>query len=202
MEKRGDVQAGVGRRLLLFGVAVGLMHHVGLLTDAGTSRRDVLERLARPADALSGRGFDAGGPGGGAAGPHRLGSVAYVQGHGLHLAANCVANAAPGPTAHLWDEVVGHIVWYAGLGLILVALVRALDAVPIRVSPVGWVVALNVGLTVATNALAGGTVAGSLAGSLAFAIYGLGRHDALGRLLLATFGLATLVLLVGLSRGA
>jgi uncharacterized membrane protein YagU involved in acid resistance len=45
------------------------------------------------------------------------GSIAYASGHGIHLAANSVANASPGPTAHLWDEVVGHYIWYVGVAL-------------------------------------------------------------------------------------
>src|SRR3954447_25348228 len=40
-----------------------------------------------------------------------LGSVIYAWGQGMHLAANSVNNASPGRTAHLWDEVVGHLVW-------------------------------------------------------------------------------------------
>lgn len=37
----------------------------------------------------------------------------YASGHGIHLAANSIGNVSPGPTARLWDEVVGHCVWYA-----------------------------------------------------------------------------------------
>ena len=53
-----------------------------------------------------------------------VGSVLFVQGHGLHLSANSVAWAQRGqglqePT-HLWDEVVGHHLWFVGLTVVVV----------------------------------------------------------------------------------
>lgn len=58
-----------------------------------------------------------------------LGAGAYVQGHGIHLAANSIGNvrgdAAP---VHLWDEVIGHWLWYAGVALLVVALARAVES--------------------------------------------------------------------------
>jgi hypothetical protein len=47
------------------------------------------------------------------------GSVLYLTGHGIHLAANSIGNAHPSETAHLWDEVVGHAAWYAGVAIVL-----------------------------------------------------------------------------------
>lgn len=52
-----------------------------------------------------------------------LGSMLYVEGHGIHLSANSISNvAAAGDTSqstldtiHLWDEVVGHYAWFLGL---------------------------------------------------------------------------------------
>ena len=40
-----------------------------------------------------------------------IGCVVYAMGQGIHLAANSVNNARPGQTAHLWDEIVGHLIW-------------------------------------------------------------------------------------------
>ncbi|MFC7728190.1 hypothetical protein [Actinomadura keratinilytica] len=40
------------------------------------------------------------------------GALTYVEGHGIHLAANSVGNHTPNAAAHLWDEVVGHYIWY------------------------------------------------------------------------------------------
>lgn len=204
MAEPGRAQGGVGRALLSFGVTVAVTHHIGLLTDplgrvGSTSWNDWLDlltpylvvgtALAVMITARTDRRAWL---------VCAVGAIAYVQGHGLHLAGNSVGNADPGPTAHVWDEVVGHAVWYAGLGLLVVALVLALDAVPLTISPVGWVVAAAVGATVATNAVGGGTITGTLPVSVAFAAYGLRRGDALGRLLAGTFGLAALVLAVAI----
>ena len=68
-------------------------------------------------------------------------------------------------------------------------------------TPVGWVVAVGFGATVATNALGGGTIAASLPVSLAFASWGLRRGDTLGRLLAVTFGVASVVLGAALVTG-
>lgn len=80
------------------------------------------------------------------------GSVLYLTGHGIHLAANSVANAYPSDTAHLWDEVAGHAVWYAGVALIMVALARTMVGRP-RPGAVGYLLAIAAGLTWATNML-------------------------------------------------
>lgn len=102
------------------------------------------------------------------------GAVAYASGHGIHLAANSVANAEPGATAHLWDEVVGHTIWYAGVALVLAALARTMVG-HARPGPLGYLLALAVGLTWATNAVGGGTQV--LAGVVALAACGFGwRH--------------------------
>jgi hypothetical protein len=80
------------------------------------------------------------------------GLVAYVQGHGIHLAANSIANQSGGDTAYLWDELVGHAIWYAGLYLVLAALLLG-RAVPEPPGPLRLLLAVAVGLTFATNAL-------------------------------------------------
>ena len=92
----------------------------------------------------------------------------YIQGHAIHLAANSVSNVIDPnddavATVHLWDEVVGHYEWYAGLYLALLAVVAALHR---SVLPVNrWVLigagAIS-GLTWATNGLEGGTAIFSL----------------------------------------
>ena len=90
------------------------------------------------------------------------GALLYAQGHGVHLAANSVGNTTPGPAAHLWDEVVGHALWYAGVALVAGALALAMRGRPRPRSPLAWVLALAVGTTWATNAIGGGTSAASL----------------------------------------
>lgn len=102
-----------------------------------------------------------------------MGAIAYASGHGIHLAANSIANADPGETAHLWDEVVGHAVWYAGVALVVGALAATMRDRP-RPGPVGYVLAVAVGLTWASNAVGGGTEV--LGVAVAGTLCGLGWH--------------------------
>ena len=111
------------------------------------------------------------------------GVVAYTSGHGIHLAANSVGNAAPGPTAHLWDEVVGHQVWFAGVVLVVAALAVTMSVRP-RPPLLGYLLAIGVGMTWASNAVGGGTVVFSLLAALAAAAYGWVRRESLASVLL------------------
>ena len=85
------------------------------------------------------------------------GLLLYVQGHGIHLAANSIAERQPSDTAFFWDELAGHAIWYAGLYLVLAALLvgRAVSTPP---GPVRLVLSVAVGVTFATNALGGHAV--------------------------------------------
>lgn len=189
-----------GPALLLFGSVVAVTHHVGLLTDplgtvGSTSWNDWLDLLVPLLVVGSALLAQL------AARPDRLawvvfvvGAIAYVEGHGLHLAANSVNNFSPNPTAHVWDEVAGHAIWYSGLGLLVIALVRSFRTAPLRVDVFGWAAALGFGVTVATNAHGGNTVPGSLPFSVLMAAYGLRRRDPLGWLLAGTFGVASVVM--------
>ena len=183
----------------LCAVAYTLLHHLGALPDglgdAGGGTRwvdwlDLLTPYAVVGTALAAVA---------AAGTDRrgwwtafLGAALYVQGHGVHLAANSIGNERGDiPPIHLWDEVVGHWLWYAGAALLVVALARA---VPLRATPLALVLALATGLTWTTNALEGTTAVGSLAVATALAGSGLRRGDGTGRLLLAAFGTSALLL--------
>ena len=86
-----------------------------------------------------------------------LGLLLYVQGHGIHLAANSIAERQPSDTAFFWDELAGHAIWYAGLYLVLAALLVG-RAVGTRPGPVRLVLSAAVGVTFATNALGGHAV--------------------------------------------
>jgi hypothetical protein len=129
-----------------------------------------------------------------------VGAVAYTSGHGMHLAANSVSNSlAPGeqsPTAHLWDEVVGHALWYAGVAIVVVALARTMVGRP-RPHPAAHLLAVAVGLTWGSNTLGadGLGVPGLL---IAAAVAGTGwrGRDDLRVVLLTGFG-AGAVLIVG-----
>lgn len=118
-----------------------------------------------------------------------VGAVAYVQGHGIHLAANSVGNArGDAAPVHLWDEVIGHYVWYGGLYLLVAALALARIA---SGSAWRWPLAALFGFTVATNGIEGGTPVFTLVAAAAFLAWGVRRRDGL---LLGAFGVATVLL--------
>jgi hypothetical protein len=119
-----------------------------------------------------------------------IAAVLYTQGHGIHLAANSIANVAPGEPAHLWDEVVGHYLWYGGLAGLVVALGLAVGDLPRPAWPVSLPLALLFGFTVFTNTIEGGTAPLGLLTSGAFVVWGLYRRERLLGLLVPTYGLA------------
>ena len=127
------------------------------------------------------------------------GVVAYSSGHGIHLAANSVSNASHGQTAHFWDEVVGHYVWFVGVALVLAALTRTMVGRP-RPPALGYVLAVGVGLTWASNAVGGGTLIFSLAVAVAAAGFGWTRRRELGIVMLVGFVPAVVVLGAQLAR--
>jgi hypothetical protein len=125
-----------------------------------------------------------------------VGCVIYASGQGMHLAANSVNNAHPGQTAHLWDEVVGHLVWYTGVALVLAAVARTMWGRR-RPGIGGYVLAVLVGLTWATNAVGGGTELLSLMVALLAAGFGwLHRGDLGATLLVGFLPSAALILLI------
>ncbi len=180
----------------LCALAYNLMHHLGALPgglgDAGGGTRwtdwlDLLTPWAVVGTALAALA---------AAGTDRrgwwlalTGAAVYVQGHGVHLAANSIGNVR-GDVApvHLWDEVVGHWLWYGGAALLALALLRA---VPLRPSPAGVALALATGLTWTTNALEGTTAVGSLL--VAAALAGA-AHRRANPLVVLAFGTSALLL--------
>ncbi len=121
------------------------------------------------------------------------GLVLYVQGHGLHLAANSVAERQPGPTAFFWDELAGHAVWYAGLYLLVGALLVG-GAVTTRPGPLRLLLAVAVGATFATNALGGHGVPLALASCVALLVLAVRHRQGIA----VDVGLAAAVALVGL----
>jgi hypothetical protein len=126
-----------------------------------------------------------------------VGGVTYATGHGVHLAANSIGNAHPSNTAHLWDEVVGHEIWYAGVALVVAALARTMSDRP-RPGPVGLALAILAGLTWASNAIGGGTEVFSLALACVATAYGWQRRHTLELTLLVAGVVSVVVLLVDL----
>jgi hypothetical protein len=195
---------GRGERwLLAWAVAYGTGHHLGLLPAAaaggGTRWTDWLDLLVPYAvvgtalAALAAAGTDRRGWTVAAAG-----AVLYTQGHGIHLAANSISNGrGDAPPAHLWDEVVGHLLWYGGLALLVAVLARAFPG--LRAGRRAAVLAVLTGVTWATNALgADGLAAAGLAGALALAGYGWTlRSSGAGRLLMLAFLPAAAIVAAG-----
>lgn len=190
------------RWLVVTAVAYGVLHHTGSLSSrlgsVGPTRwADWLDLVTPYAVLLPAAATLL------AAGASRrlwavylVGAVTYAEGHGIHLAANSVAATAPGPTAHVWDEVVGHYVWYGGWTAVLATLAAVLARRALPRGPVPYVLALLVGTTAATNALEGGTVPLALASAAAFVTVGWLTRHRLGRLLAVAY-VPTLLILVG-----
>jgi hypothetical protein len=120
-----------------------------------------------------------------------LGATAFTQGHGIHLSANSIRHAvgAPAPV-DLWDERVGHWIWFVGLTALTAAVAQAVAA-DVPAGRAGPPLAALVGLTWAANVVEAGSVPLGvlLAGGLVVQGWRL-RATPTGRLLLLAFGLA------------
>jgi hypothetical protein len=96
-------------------------------------------------------------------------AVMYVDGHGIHLAANDIRAAEPTgraeEVAHFWDEDFGHIEWHLGWFCLLAATAIA-PPVPVRE---GWPLAAGsflLGATMFSNTVEGGDWWLTLAGAV------------------------------------
>ena len=114
----------------------------------------------------------------------------YTQGHGIHLAANSISNVAPSDAAHLWDETVGHWLWYGGLAGLVAVLAHAVDAVPSARNAWSLTLAAAFGLTVFTNSVEGGTALLGLASGVVFVAWGLRRRGRAPELLVPAYAVA------------
>ena len=121
-------------------------------------------------------------------------AVLYTQGHGIHLAANSISNVSSAEPAHLWDELVGHYLWYGGLAGLVAALGLALGDLPRSSWRVSLPVALLFGFTVFTNSIEGGTAPLGLVTSGAVLVWGIYHRERLLGLLVPTYGLALVAL--------
>lgn len=108
------------------------------------------------------------------------GGVLYIDGHGIHLAANAVARedlaGAANDVAHFWDERLGHIEWHLGWLALLVAFClaeRAGGALRARPGPAGAMAALLLGFTFFTSTVEGGTWWLALGGATLLVPWGL-----------------------------
>lgn len=191
-----------GGWLVLLGVGYVVLHHAGtVFTDLGevgsTRWADWIDLLTpyvvtgAAAGALRG-----GGASRGAWVVFWFAAVLYTQGHGIHLAANSVGNTIDGPhpdVVNLWDEVVGHYLWYAGFALVVAVLAVALADRRPRGGVGGHLLAAAVGFTHFTNSVEGQTAWLGIGTAVVFAVWGLFTRDGMGRYLLTAYGISLLL---------
>jgi hypothetical protein len=198
---------GFGARLAVAAVAYNVVHHLGALPgglgEVGDTRVVDWIELLSPFVVLGTAAWAlAAASGLGAVvrdGPRGVlrrwvafgaGAVLYAQGQGIHLAANSIGNVAPSSVVHLWDEVVGHVVWYSGAAVVLAVLATATAGRP---RPGGWpglagaALALAVGGTWVTNAAGGSYAVPGLVVALGLGGYGWRHRDGLAGLLAVAF---------------
>lgn len=168
--------------LALSALAYSVFHHVGTLPDGlgaagvGTRWADWIDLMTPYAVTVpAALALRAAGASAALWALIALGGLAYAQGHGIHLASNSVGNAAPGETAHLWDEVVGHYIWYGGVALVAAALALSMRGRARPTHPAAYLLALAAGLTWATNGVGGATTVLSLLVAVAATVFGW-RH--------------------------
>jgi hypothetical protein len=202
---RADRRSGAfGRWLVLFALGYAFFHHVGSILAGLGDVSDTQTRWADWADlctpyvvvGAAAGALRAGRAGRGAWTVFGLGALLYTQGQGIHLAANSVSNAAPGEPAHLWDETVGHYLWYAGFALIVVSLAVTLAGRGPRGGVGAQLLALLVGFTHFTNSVEGQTVALGIGTAVLFALWGLRTRDGMGRVLLTAYGFSLVLFAV------
>lgn len=196
-----------GRPLAWFAVAVVVGHHVGTIfkplgTVGATEWADWIDFLV-PISVLgtAATALAAAAPTGADWVRFGAGALVYTQGQALHLGANSISNAGvtgrAEDAAHLWDEVVSHYLWYAGLAVVVLALLLALVRAgqPGRVGIAAYLLAALFGFTFTTNGIEGGTVPMSL--PIAAALLALGlrqRATTAGRLVVAAYAVAVLLI--------
>jgi hypothetical protein len=128
-----------------------------------------------------------------------LGAVLYVDGHGIHLAANSIGHEELTGDAedvtHFWDETWGHAEWHLGWFLLIVAFCLADRARLVRVSkPLAALGALALGWTLFTSTVEGGTWWLELAATAVFVPWALVARRPLLSAFAAAFGLAALLI--------
>jgi hypothetical protein len=150
------------RALVGFALAVAVFHHLPAVSGRAGDWIDLATPFAVVgAAAVVLVGLGAWGAGLGLA---VAAAVAYVDGHGLHLAANSIRAEEPTGeverVAYFWDEQFSHWEWHLGLVGLLVAfcLAESWARRPVRASSVqGALVAMLLGFTLFTSTVEGHT---------------------------------------------
>ena len=202
MSTYAERRRAFGGWLVLFALGYAVFHHIGTilegLGDVGETRTRWADwvDLATPyvVTGAAAGALRAGRTGRGGWTAFWFAAVLYTQGQSIHLAANSVGNAAPGEPAHLWDERVGHYLWYLGFALVVATLATALADRRYRGGWGAQVLALLVGFTHFTNSVEGQTPVLGIVTASVFALWGLLTRDSLGRVLLTAYGFSLVLL--------
>ncbi len=197
---RGQSPARFGAWLVAFALGYSTLHHVGSISpdlgEVGPTRWTDWIDLITPYVVV-----------GAAAGTLRaavatraawvafwFAAVLYTQGHGIHLAANSIGNVVAGQdVVHLWDETVGHYLWYSGFALLVAALAVTVDETRARGGVAAHLLAVAFGYTHFTNAVEGQTAYLGIGTAVLFAIWGLLTRDGMGRYLVTSYGISLLL---------
>ncbi|HEY3181652.1 MAG TPA: hypothetical protein VGJ77_02365 [Gaiellaceae bacterium] len=103
-------------------------------------------------------------------------AILYVDGHGIHLAANSIKHEHPRgdvlSVANFWDEDWGHFEWHLGLFILVAALCLAARGAPVSLTA-GIATAVLLGFTFFTITVEGGTWWLELAATAAFVPWAL-----------------------------
>lgn len=129
-------------------------------------------------------------------------AVAYVDGHGIHLAANAIGEeplaGSAEDVAHFWDEQFGHIEWHLGWFALLASFClaeRGLEPSRGRPGRAGVCAASLLGFALFTGTVEGGTWPLELAATAVFAAWTARERRPL--LVLAAGGFALAAVLIG-----
>jgi hypothetical protein len=194
---RDEFRAHAGGALLAFALAVAVFHHlpsfvgetagdwVDLVTPFAVIGASALLLVRRvPTLALLAA---------------LVGGILYVDGHGIHLAANSIGHEDPTGDAkdvtHFWDEEWGHFEWHLGLFVLIGSFCLAERARPERVDR--WpavVAALLLGWTFFTSTVEGGTWWLELAATAVFVPWAVLTRRPLVTVFAAAFGLCALMI--------
>ena len=128
-----------------------------------------------------------------------LAAITYVDGHGIHLAANSIGHEELSGEAedvtHFWDEDWGHIEWHGGLFALVGGLCLAERWRPVRVGRLAAACAvIALGWTFFTSTVEGGTWWLELAATAVFVPWAvLARRPLLGTFA-GAFGVCALMI--------
>jgi hypothetical protein len=192
-----ESRPNAGAALLAFAAVFLLFHHVPSF--AGETAGDWID-LVTPFAVVAASAFLLGRQAPGyALAVALLGAVLYVDGHGIHLAANSIGHeeltGEAEDVTHFWDETWGHLEWHLGWFVLIAAFCLAERARPVRVSTrLAVPSALALGWTLFTSTVEGGTWWLELAATAVFVPWALVARRPLVSAFAAAFGLCALMI--------